>query len=329
MRIRVGIASLVAIVGVAFTAAPAMALPPPSAACVNGGENVELRTPNVTVNVTRDGCYFLFVANNVTLNLNGHVADIDVDHYTGGPTPDLITVKNGEIGGLYAPSTQLNLDRVTVSDNPVDWAGAVETGGNVITNSRFVNNRLAIDLYWGSSTRITNTVFEGNQTAIVNTGDSDTVIRNDVFSHNGTAIYASPEDEFGVVNQTISDNRFADNGSAISAGAGIAGDTDHLRIQRNWFVRNTGAAVDLRLACDDVDCGFIGSLVSDNVAVHNGVGIRVRGYDTSFNPAPLVALKQITLARNTVIGGGIDAAGVTDGRGNRVTGGPCIGVVCR
>lgn len=287
-----------------------------------------------------------------SLDVSGDGIVVDLDGHTVGGVflrdGDRLTVRDGTIVGPM--SFEGAADNV-LSGVTVRGVGgfAVTLGcGDLILNSRFVDNGVGLDQFFGCGAEVRNSTFVGNDIGINIANNSGDLVNGNHFEGNGIGVRLFDEDEIGANRATIKRNTFERNdvGVYLEARSEAFGN----RIVRNQFLRNTTAGIFVELACwDDQGCAS-GTRIDDNRAIGNGrdpgeliVVDPDSGTAVSFRPDDGITvvgapgfLDRITVARNvTVLNAdlGIDAEGVTDGRGNRGrrNGDPvqCVGVVCR
>ena len=253
-------------------------------------------------------CRLRIEADDVTVDLNGHTL-------FGGliSSGDHVTVRNGVVDGVHVwlQGTGYNrLERIEVRN--VAWSWAVTPGGRtVITDSRFVNNVVAIDLYLGGGTTVQRSTFIGNRIGVNVAKDRGTVIRNNRFIGNGRGVNIWDE-ELGYASGTVvTGNLFT--GNDIGARLFARNQADNTRFTGNIFRGNLGPGLEVDVTCGrgplGTSCGGEGTLIGLNLFIDNGGtgGLWVHG---AAEAAAGVIVRRNVALRN-------DAARHRRGRGGR------------
>ena len=294
--------------------------------------------------LTQDlSCRLVVQGDDITIDLDGHeVAGVYLEF------GDHLVIRDGTItGNVYLDSGSDNvLDGVTVRGV---GGFAVTLGcGDLVLNSRFIDNDVALDQYFCGGVEIRNSTFVGNAVGVNIASNEGDLVNGNRFEDNGVGVFIWDEDEFGANGALVKRNTFERN--TIGLSLITRGEAFGNRIVRNEFLRNTSSGIRVELTCfSDAGCAT-GTRIEANRLIGNGrqpLSLEWWNEDI-FGPVPYVAddgitvvgreafLDRVTLARNVAVlnaDHGIDADGVTDGRGNRArkngSDPQCVGVVCR
>jgi|tagenome__1003787_1003787.scaffolds.fasta_scaffold20945952_3 parallel beta-helix repeat protein len=283
-------------------------------------------------------------ADNITLDLNGHVIDGDASEFAGCPPDepcdlgvfssgfDGVTIKGGTVreftfGVILDGAENARLSRLALNDNL--WSGLLVAGtahstveGLSVTGNGLTTDQAGIDVFDSHDLAI-------ERNSVVGNGDIGFYIIGLENSRiDGNSVARNPET--GILmegNQNnLTRNRFSENGDAIV----VSGD------------RNTVAANQVSGSTCDDDCGFgvsleggTGNVIERNVITHlHQAAIRVASFESEGGPpttgntvsANLIHASDIdgvlveatatdtTVARNLVIGSGDDAIDVDNAK---------------
>jgi parallel beta-helix repeat protein len=270
-------------------------------------------------------------ADNITLDLNGHVVGGDDDISDHGVQNfggfDGVVVKNGQIrdfgvGARFFSSVASRFTGLTVTSN-TGSAIVLELGsasGSIVNNS-ITDNNFGVVLTFSSMNEITGNSFDNNAASgllILTDSDQNRVTRNSFFGNNvpGNSEGIHVEDNSG---STTADGNVLRGNSAsnhstvgLNIGAGAVG----TNVIRNDATANTFGGI-------YVASGAINTLLLANNSSRNlEDGIQVDSSATTLTK---------NVANFNTAFGILAVAGVTDGGGNRAKGngaGQCVNVSC-
>lgn len=275
---------------------------------------------------------------------------------------DDVTLAHGSLrtDGITWVTARGSLKHVDVSAiDPAAATRAIEAGYQfTVTGSQFhdLPNAAGIDFYYAGSGTVSHTRFTRTRVGVSIQGSAGFTIEHSRFEQNGIGLQLWNEDWTGVNDVLVANNTFSDNtvtGVRVRAYTGSRPDQrtfDNVQVVGNRLVRNAGSGMDVTLYClTEERCvnGQTSIAVTRNQFTRNGFAAPQDLGDDGFTARTLVGygpptwvtgtqgLWVVTLADNTTSRNadrGIDAAGVTDGGGNRsvrdANPEPCLGVSC-
>ena len=291
------------------------------------------------------------VANDATIDLNGFTVHGSISELAPANS---VRILNGTVvgGEIFLFGRDVRIDSVELVDS--EFVFAVKIAGGEITRSKFVGNRVAVDLFWGGGIRVEDCHFSGNVVGVNIASDNDSQILGNTFEANETGVSIFDEDFSGSSGSVVKYNYFRDNGVGVQLLA--SNEVNDTLIEGNAFVGNDSSGMALGVGCTrefTEDCAARRTLVQRNVFISNGSNsvdlegawrlpdrdepYRVRIDDGLTVFAATIAADDldVEVTRNWAFRNadlGLEAPGVTDGGGNLAfaNGNPnqCVGVAC-
>ncbi|MCB2176666.1 MAG: right-handed parallel beta-helix repeat-containing protein [Actinomycetales bacterium] len=312
-------------------------------------------------------CDLSWLGDGAYVDLAGHTLYTTNAKGTGTTTiaADDVTLARGKLrtDGIDWVQSRGRLDRVDVSAiDPTATRILIEAGRwFTVTRSHFhdLPNAIGVDFYYAGDGTVSHSRFTRTKIGVSIQGGATFTIEHSRFDRNEIGLQLWNEDWIGVNDVLVANNTFTGNtvtGVRVRAYTGALYPPaeqrtfDNVRVVGNRMLRNAGSGMDVTMYClteERCATGQTAVAVTRNHFTRNGLAAPQDTGDDGFTAKTLVGfgpaswvtgtqgLWVFTLTGNTTSRNadrGIDAAGVTDGGGNRsmrdANPEPCLGVAC-